>query len=237
MPAPEGSKVGDDVAEQMGIVHYEPPLHLFMGGEKEKPPPRFIGSKYDVDSLRRYHRLFVPGEPVFLTEKIHGASSRYTCRDGVMHVGSRTEWKRESESNLWWRALKATPELRLFCENNQELTVFGEVYGQVQDLKYGMTNQVAFAAFDLARPDGTWYDAVEGRKILYGGNVPMVPLLASGMDFDFDVVCSMAEGPSTVHGAKHVREGVVVKPITERWDEKIGRVCLKVVGAGYLEKS
>lgn len=32
----------------------------------------------------------------------------------------------------------------------------------------------------------------------------------------------------------HVREGIVVKPIKERWDQDIGRVFLKLAGEGYL---
>ncbi len=32
----------------------------------------------------------------------------------------------------------------------------------------------------------------------------------------------------------HVREGVVVKPLVERWDQEVGRVFLKQPGEGYL---
>ena len=48
----------------------------------------------------------------------------------------------------------------------------------------------------------------------------------------------VAEGHSLVPGAKSgtIREGVVVKPIKERWVESIGRLCLKVVSGAYLEK-
>ena len=64
---------------------------------------------------------------------------------------------------------------------------------------------------------------------------PLVPLLEVG-PYSFARVCELAEGPSTMPGADHVREGCVVRPLTERWDQAVGRVCLKVVGAGYLEK-
>ena len=47
---------------------------------------------------------------------------------------------------------------------------------------------------------------------------------------------SLAEGPSTVPGANHVREGIVIKPVIERWDERIGRVILKLHGEGYLTR-
>ena len=41
----------------------------------------------------------------------------------------------------------------------------------------------------------------------------------------------LAEGDSTF--AKHVREGFVVKPVRERFDESVGRVILKFHGNGF----
>jgi RNA ligase (TIGR02306 family) len=105
VPAPPGSKLGDDVAELLNVKHYEPPLPgentgkltLHMGGEVASGPNVFT-VKYDVDALRRYHQLFQPGEQVIITEKLDGANSRYVYFDGKMHCGSRTEWKKEYPS-------------------------------------------------------------------------------------------------------------------------------------------
>lgn len=36
--------------------------------------------------------------------------------------------------------------------------------------------------------------------------------------------------------ADHVREGMVVKPVHERFDDRIGRVVLKLHGEGYLTR-
>src|SRR3990167_2192296 len=41
VPAPEGSQIGDDVAEQLGVTKYEPIIKFNMGDE-ESPPPGFI---------------------------------------------------------------------------------------------------------------------------------------------------------------------------------------------------
>ena len=46
----------------------------------------------------------------------------------------------------------------------------------------------------------------------------------------------LAEGPSLVPGANHVREGCVVQPIRERVDVRLGHTVLKIVGNGYLER-
>ncbi|HYX23057.1 MAG TPA: RNA ligase family protein, partial [Thermoanaerobaculia bacterium] len=150
VPAPEGSGVGDDVAGLLGVTHYDPPLPISTGGETIKPPPGYRPA-FDVESLRRYASVFIPGETVFVSEKVHGANGRFTyLEDGGFFCGSRTEWKQESDDNLWWRALRETQGLRDFLTAHPGVTVYGEVYGQVQDLRYGTKRgEVRFAAFDV----------------------------------------------------------------------------------------
>lgn len=279
VPAPVGAVIGDDVTELLGVEHYEPPLPgeqkagLITGGEiAEAPNVQFV--KYDVDAFRKYHGLFVPGEQVWVTEKIHGASARYVFHNGQMHCGSRNEWKKEFPSyehitmewlrqrvfvkiiedpgvevvdeercveifdklhskpkarNLWWNAL--TPEVEEWCKRHPDCVMYGEVYGQVQNLKYGL-NGVAFAAFDIMI-DGAWLHAEDARHL--APMIPWVPFL--GIEpYSFDMVVGKSDGPSTMPGANHHREGCVVKPVMERRDPYVGRVCFKCVGGTYLEK-
>src|SRR5258708_6330032 len=114
VPAPEGSQIGDDVAELMSVKHYEPAMTL-VDGEVEPAPTHFYAPKYDVESIYRYSRLFEPGEMVYVSEKIHGANSRY-CFDGErMWAGSRGEWKKQGFS-AWWEALKQNPWIQEWCE-------------------------------------------------------------------------------------------------------------------------
>lgn len=234
--APEGAKVGDDVAEQFGIEHYESEIKgAGTGGEAEPAPDRLSHlSKYDVDSMRRYASIFEPGETVQLTEKIHGANARFAFMDDRMWCGSRTEWKRKEEGNLWWQALAAVPTIEEFCRKHSGCVLYGEVYGNVQNMKYGHAKTVTFAAFDVLRTDGSFESASVYREMAATCGVPLVPLLAT-IPYDFEAVCAYAEGPSLVPGADHIREGCVVKPMTERFHQAVGRVILKVVGAGYLE--
>jgi len=113
--------------------------------------------------------------------------------------------------------------------------VYGEIYGSVQELNYSMPNgAVAFRAFDLMK-DGRWIDWVDAKEISSGSNLPWVPILKENHPYNFDEVCQLAEGKSTL--APHVREGCVVQSVRERWNERVGRAKLKWVGCGYLEKS
>lgn len=53
--------------------------------------------------------------------------------------------------------------------------------------------------------------------------------------FNLDELKEMAEGSSLVEGANHIREGIVVRPIDERWTNDIGRLQLKLISNAYLE--
>ncbi len=62
-----------------------------------------------------------------------------------------------------------------------------------------------------------------------------VPMLYVG-PYDKAVVHSLVDGPSTVPGAKHIREGIVIKPGHERHAPGLGRVILKLASNAFLEK-
>ena len=227
VPAPEGAQEGDDVASILGVTRYEPPLPMSTGGEDERPPAGWR-PVYDVESWHRYRHLLVEGETIIVTEKIHGCNARYTFQDGRMHCGSRTTWKRESDTNLWWRALRQSPWIEGWCREHEGVTLYGEVFGQVQDLKYGAgRNDLFFRAFD-AWGKG-WMPQVE----LQTTTAQMVPTLFVG-PYSEEKVRELATGQSTF--ADHIREGCVIRPVVQRDSEEIGRVVLKLVSDAYLER-
>ena len=237
MPAPEGSKIGDNVAEIMGITHYEPPTEM-SGGQACGGPSGIYCPKYDIDTIRRYLHLFTPGELVYVSEKIEGECMRVTYHDGRIQLGSRDEWKKKIDDDgnkcEWWDNL--TPEIESFCRANESAILFGESYGKVKNFKYG-NRGVRFVAFDILK--GTnWYSPIQFIEATEKFNVPHVPVLAMDMPFYFEKIQELAEGSSVLaaqFGDAHVREGCVVKPMQERVDLEIGRVVLKLVGNGYYE--
>jgi hypothetical protein len=103
IPAPEGSVVGDDVADILGIKHYDPELSAEINsaqGEFQDPPP-IDGVIYDIEPWQKYRNEFVEGEEVVITEKIHGANSRYTFQNGKMYCGSHYQWKKIPEQGMY----------------------------------------------------------------------------------------------------------------------------------------
>ena len=230
--APEGLQVGDDAAELLGVTHYEPPLPLIAGGDVEPPPQGIYLPNYDVESMYRFAHLFVEGEPVWVTEKIHGANSRFVWRNDRLWAGSRKEWKKPDKNNLWWKAVEQNPWIEQFCRSHPDLVVYCEVYGNVQSLKYGCgPNTYRVAVFDVLK--GSRWLSLEELKTFT--TLPLVPCV-DRVPFNLEMLKAMAEGPSLISGANHIREGVVVRPVAERTSPEIGRVQLKLVSNTFLEK-
>lgn len=235
VPAPAGAAEGDDVTEALGIVPWEapPPKAQLANTENEAPPKTLRFPVYtDIEGLRRYGDVLVPGEEVVVTEKLHGANGRYMHDGERLWVGSRTGIKARDARNLWWGvAEQLNLERRLAACPFR--AIYGEVYGQVQDLRYGLTG-AAFRAFDVLDVVACRYlDDADWRAQVDALGLYRVPELYRG-PWDPSMASTLCEGQSTL--AEHVREGYVVRPLIERWHPKLGRVILKRHGEGFLTR-
>lgn len=232
IPAPSGTELGDNVAELLGVTRYEPPESFSTGGETG-PAPVGIYPSYDVEDWHRYRHLLQAGEFVAVTEKLHGASSRYVVVDGVFYAGSRKEWKYQESSILWWKVVMENPWIEQWCRAHPGLALYGEVFGAVQSLtltygaKHGRAWFRVFDIFECGRP-WDWKLLTEELDAVY-----RVPVLYEG-PYDEIAVKVLSRGKSQL--ADHMREGCVVRPYVERSSLEIGRVQLKVVSDEYLEK-
>jgi len=249
-----GWKKGQNVQKELNILKYEPVTNLtapkppkvwwrrwlwkikkFFGlipneGQNEKDPG-FIPVYTDIEGYRKFPNILQEGEEVVLTEKLHGAAYRVTFSQNRLWVGSHRMIKRKSKNNKWWKpALDLNLEEKL--KNFPDLVLYGEMYGDVQDLKYGKTglNLALYDAFDIRQRRYLDYD--DFKSLANKLELETVPELYRG-PWKKELL-DLAEGKTTFKGADHVREGFVVKPVKERWDTTIGRVILKMVGQGYL---
>jgi RNA ligase (TIGR02306 family) len=121
--------------------------------------------------------------------------------------------------------------------DGQPFYLLGEIFGQgVQDLQYGATKP-QFRIFDVyvGKPGQGeylgYYGVVQVCAVL---GLEMVPTLYQG-PFSVDVMKKWTDGMETVSGKEtNIREGIVMKPLEERRDDELGRVCLKSVSDKYL---
>ncbi|MFI6492607.1 RNA ligase (ATP) [Streptomyces sp. NPDC050564] len=246
----KAAEEGTDFAEMLGIVKWVAPIPPTMDGEVESAPD--LLPWVDIENIQRYPDIFTPGEPVVLTEKLHGSACllTYVADEGRAHVsskgfGAKSLALREDPRNLYWRAVHghgvAEAAARLAERlGARRVGVFGEVYGAgVQDLSYGADGRretIGYAVFDVsAEIDGEvrWLDAAA----LLDGELPLVPRLYEG-PYDIGHVLEVASGRETVSGRElHLREGVVIRPAIERYSPVTGgRAIAKAVSPAYLTR-
>jgi len=185
-------KVGDNVAEKLGVVKWEEELStkkLLQNRDRVLPEiPEF--TKYtDIENYRNHTTVFTDDDVVAVTCKIHGSNVRIGLVNGEFCCGSHN-MRRLVETTLWrelkfhtWKwirwciaAKRLVPykfkydatvkhlykyplEVPGVKELLQALTVehkatsvtlYGEIFGDVQDLKYGRKpGEYDFAAFDI----------------------------------------------------------------------------------------
>ncbi len=256
---PEWSQ-GDDVAEELGIIKYEPAVPSHMSGELYGAGhDRCI--RYDIESFKRYPGVIEEGEQVVMTEKIHGtwcqlgvvpaemAHPEYgqlvVASKGLGHKG--LAFKPDAEANvhnLYVQMAKQLDFLERFSDVSEPLFVLGEIFGAgVQDLHYSESpsgqarSSKHFRVFDV-------YRGVPGQGEYLGDeqldafcalhNFERVPVVWRG-PFSKETLREHTTGRECVSGkALHMREGVVVRTVEERRDDEIGRVQLKSVSEDYL---
>jgi RNA ligase (TIGR02306 family) len=231
IPAPEGVAVGDDVAERLGILHYDPPVRFLMG--QDGPPPPMAGPHYDIENWFRYGNLIPAGVEVEITEKLHGTNFRATWQTGKIWVAARSRYRKPSAESLYWQALEDNPWLLELAQSRPNAIFYGEIFGCVQDLKYGAPNERLIRVFDVFE-DGRFLDVGARNGIVPENRRP--PVLYSGPYADSRVEAFL-NGPSVFPGAKNLREGIVIRPLSETFNAEIGRVILKAVSPLYLERA
>jgi RNA ligase (TIGR02306 family) len=243
-------RVGEDITGQLGVTKYELPVIPSQFGDL-KPLPRFVNS-YDIESAQNFTSIveMLMDVPCYITEKLEGSHWSATLySDGEIAVcqrnfriipveGGEHDWHKVLRTQKLDEALQ-----RMFSDLSgheavHALTLRGEVLGP------GVQNNI----YDLKDHEVRIFDVeinqqpVAAARFLdlaakYGLNA--VPVLALDMTLrDWlggKTLKAASNGKSSL--ADRLREGVVIKPMTERYEEEIGRVFIKQRSPEYLAKS
>lgn len=234
--APEGVAAGDNLYETLGLTHYEPEQeHVSTGGNWAKAPAKWSAlSKYDVENGKnsKYVNLFTVGEEVVVTGKLNGSNCCFVYSEEELHCRSRSGF-RTRENNVFWNCL--TPEIEKFCTDNPDYILYGESVGHVKGWKYDVPNgQVSFRAFDIYQPNRQYCCTEKFFELCDKFNIPTVPLICK-TGFDLEKMIEQSQNPCPITGG--LAEGIVVKPVVERYNERLGRVMVKFINPKYLEKN
>jgi RNA ligase (TIGR02306 family) len=267
VPARPEWKEGANMADELGVTKWLSPDELreqkLEWGKRQVAARRGVKAvwmpTYSLDSLRRYSNVLQPGEPVSITEKIHGTNARFVYKGGRLWVGTHktirgcsrhrlSEWFERlhlkiktalgmthrahalaAVGDVWWECAQQYG-LKEKLKEIPGIVCFGEIYGEgVQDLVYDSPKGRRFRVFDF-------FSIAEGRYL----DVHECWTLAQrlGLPSAPEVYAGPWQGYDprgySLLNATQLREGVVVKPLVERTDPQVGRVALKLVSEDYL---
>jgi RNA ligase (TIGR02306 family) len=169
-----------------------------------------------------------------VTEKLHGTNSRIGMVDGEWLAGSHRVQRGEGDEVYWSPRRHAEKLVEALGKYHRQVVLYGEIVGSdVQSLDYGYKGYEGYKAFDLM-VDGRYADYHTFYVACLNYDVPMVPMLYFDKYESMDNIKISAKGTTAIDGAEHIREGVVVKPLLERHDPKIGRAIAKYCSDDYL---
>jgi len=259
------SELDTDFSDFLEITKYEPPAPSFQGPaikkSRNKPKENPFFHKYGgLDSIKWYPDLFIEGEEVIITEKIHGTN----FRAGWVPAVANTPWKKVKKFFRMlpkWEFVWGSNNVQLqergihkgFYEedvytkmvkkyNLREVlkpgeVIYGEIYGPgiQKNYDYGAKDH-ELIVFDLKLQTETSSEFVDffdmEWKNGYKNQLKIVPVLYMG-PYNKDLAKLLTEGPSVLDPKQKVREGIVIKPLKEE-QTFMGRKVLKWVSDSYL---
>jgi RNA ligase (TIGR02306 family) len=240
-------KVGEDLAEALGVTKWVKPPVDVPGATLHDLPA--VLSVYDIEGCDRYAPVaeLLMDEPVMITEKLEGSNYGIHLDAGRAEVLQRTNsveekpgctvpvWNLARES----RFLDSVHRLsELFP--NEIITVTGELIGPGCESgnHYKLTEMTA-RFFDIRR-NGQFVDAEELEELLEKAGLPAVPVITKNVTLrewlNGRTIKEAAHGQSLLN-PKVLREGIVIKPMREMRDPRIGRLILKQRDPIYLAKT
>lgn len=263
--------IGDDLAEALEITKYEPPEPEFAMGptrgakkaSKNQINPNF--KKYtDIENIKWYTNVFQEGEPVYISEKLHGTSARYgfvprhyegfgaPLKAAVMKFlakwgivkeqefvfGSRKVQLHTGTNQSWYK--EDIYSKILHQENIKDRLLPGEcIYGEIVGDR--IQKNYTYGCKEGEHKFYVYDVMVDGKWLDY----PAFARWCSNRGFEpvpklyvgpwsQEVHMKYRDGDSTLGGQK-IREGIVVKSVVD--EESIcGRKVLKSISdAYYLE--
>jgi RNA ligase (TIGR02306 family) len=267
LPVPAGKKLGDDVADVLGITKYEPPQASYVANTGTKPTSKKklnpLFDKYtDIENIKHYGDVFEEGESVIITEKLHGTNSRFSRLEIALMghanifqkisyffrkyvLGHKQEFVYGSHNvqisghsgrksfygdDVWGAIAK---KYNLANVIPDDTIVYGEIVGEgIQDLTYGLKGH-DFYVFDI-KQNGKYLNYYDAHYLAKKMGLNFVPFLYAG-DFNAETVKHLTEGKSMICPSQ-IREGCIIKPLSEENDIKIGRKILKSISPEYLTR-
>ncbi len=234
VPNESEAELGEELAEHYGITKYDPPQTLGAGQMRSEHP---LFHRYtDIQNLRNFRDMLAYGEPLVVTEKIHGTNSRVgwvrteAIADELLDngglndlvIGTHRTQRDPDDCGIYGLPMAMYGDQMAgvvgWLEEHREhdeprlnsVIFFGEIYGAgVQDLHYGAKQEKGYRMFDIS-VNGEYLSWRSMEYLAKEFDIPLVPALTHGV-FTFEDLVEFAQGDTTLDD-EHIREGVVIRP-------------------------
>ena len=237
IPTPEG------ITAFLRVVKYEPPSILEKGANLRALPCNL--TIYDIEGCERNSDVveFLKPHLCYISEKVEGSNFSVSYDGTKIWVNQRRhtiELLEGAEKHTWWKIAEEQnlTELakKLYAEYGLTATLYGEMTGPgIQGNIYKLPSHKIFV-FDIKLGED-FMNASDFIKFTTENNINTAPSLGVMKleDFlaPFKSVIEASTGNSLIYPGT-LREGIVIKPITEQRIDRFGRAIIKQRDPIYL---
>lgn len=126
---------GDDLSSLLQVKRYEPPIRMqdLLKTTKEYAEvarPEFLDKYSDIENIKNYMTTFQHGEPVVITEKIHGSNAIYGLINGKFYIASRNRVLRTEPTFIRTPIFKNKRKLNKWLQR----TIFWKMFSKVKEI-------------------------------------------------------------------------------------------------------
>lgn len=256
----EKINIGTDVTALLGVLKYEPP-ETHQGASTQGKTVRHKHPSFHkyggLENAKNYNTIFIEGEEVIVSEKIHGSHIRmmsapfyantllkklkkflrlapayeFVYGSNNVELTNKLLYSGFYKTNIY---AEMVHKYQLQDKIPPNVALHGEVIGDgvQKGYTYGCASGERRVVFFDVKVDGKYLDPIAAEHFILSLGLEFVPVLYRG-PFNKEKILSLTKGDSVYCKTQKIREGVVVKPIQES-SCFIGRKVLKYISDNYL---
>lgn len=235
---PEGVySEGQDGTEILGVAKYEVPIPAYLAGQIKGEFPSFI-PKTDEPRIQTVPKVLEKYQEVefYVTEKIDGTSMTVFVKDGNLEICSRRMLLAFNSENSYFKIVNELGLLEKLKSTGEKYAIQGELAGEGINknvLKLHGQKLFVFNIYDFLA--GKYLPWKEAKKICADWTLDIVPEVEESLFLPkiVDEVVKLATRKSIINPEVWA-EGIVFRPIEEKFDPDFGRVSFKAVNPEFL---
>jgi RNA ligase (TIGR02306 family) len=235
----ENLPIDEDLTEKLGIKKWEPVVAECMRGKISGNFPSFI-RKTDEPRIQGCPGVLERNrdKTYYITEKCDGSSFTAFVKDGKFGVCSRNNQYYEEDDNAFCNAARKLNIKDKLLSTGLNVAIQSEVLApgiQKNKYKFSALELFTFNIWDI--DNQKYYDYADFIDFCQRLNIQTVPILNDNFKLNnmtVDDLVQLSIGESKL--AKVKREGIVIRPLVECEDPKIGRLSFKIINPEFLLK-